>query len=207
MTGLFITVEGQDGAGKTSNLAYIEELLTAAGKDVVRTREPGGTELGEALRNLILHSTGKLDPHAELLMIFAARAQHLSQIIEPALAVGKWVLCDRFTDATYAYQGAGSGIDEGVIATLENLVQGTRRPDLTLLLDVDPLVAGRRSTQRSEPDRFESEGQSFKQRVRAAYMNMASRDADRFRVIDASRSLAEVQQQIRQDIERFLASR
>lgn len=207
MTGLFITVEGQDGAGKTSNLAYIEELLTAAGKDVVRTREPGGTELGEALRNLILHSTGKLDPHAELLMIFAARAQHLSQIIEPALAVGKWVLCDRFTDATYAYQGAGSGIDEGVIATLENLVQGTRRPDLTLLLDVDPLVAGRRSTQRSEPDRFESEGQSFKQRVRAAYMNMASRDADRFRVIDASRSLAEVQKQIRQDIERFLASR
>ena len=167
--GRFITVEGSEGVGKSSNLDFIESLLREAGKDVVRTREPGGTELGETLRGILLDARQKaICDDAELLLMFAARAQHLAEVIRPALAAGKWVLCDRFTDATYAYQGGGRGIPFDRIAVLEQWVQGDLRPDLTLLLDM-PVEAGlARAGARSEPDRFEQEQTTFFERVRRA---------------------------------------
>ncbi|HEB67065.1 MAG TPA: dTMP kinase [Gammaproteobacteria bacterium] len=204
--GRFITVEGSEGVGKSSNLDFIESLLREAGKDVVRTREPGGTELGETLRGILLDARQKaICDDAELLLMFAARAQHLAEVIRPALAAGKWVLCDRFTDATYAYQGGGRGIPFDRIAVLEQWVQGDLRPDLTLLLDM-PVEAGlARAGARSEPDRFEQEQTTFFERVRRAYLERARQAPDRFRIIDASPPLPEVQAQIRKALEPFLA--
>src|SRR6056300_856793 len=150
----FITVEGGEGVGKTTNMGLIQSILESRGFEVCITREPGGTALGEMLRTSLLNP--ELEPPvamAELLMIFAARAQHINTVIEPALAAGQWVLCDRFTDATYAYQGFGRGIDLPAIATLEQLVQGERRPDVTVLLDLDPLVGLERAQKRAELDR------------------------------------------------------
>lgn len=204
--GRFITVEGSEGVGKSSNLDFIETLLREAGKDVVRTREPGGTELGETLRGILLDARQKaICDDAELLLMFAARAQHLTEVIRPALAAGKWVLCDRFTDATYAYQGGGRGIPFARIAVLEQWVQGDLRPDLTLLLDM-PVAAGlARAGARSEPDRFEQEQIAFFERVRRAYLERARQAPERFRIIDASPPLPEVQDQIRKVMEPFLA--
>lgn len=202
--GRFITVEGGEGVGKTTNLDFIESLLRESGHDVIRTREPGGTPLAESVRELLLapreESVAEL---TELLLVFAARAQHIAQVIKPALARGQWVLCDRFTDATYAYQGAGRGMDTDAIATLEQLVQQDLRPDLTLLLDVPVEIGMARASARSAPDRFESEQLNFFELVRAEYLRRAAAEPERFTVIDASPSLADVQMQITHAIKTF----
>ena len=197
MKGKFITVEGIEGVGKTTNIEFIHQQLQAAGRDVVLTREPGGTPLGEAVRGLLLDPeyTG-MDSTCELQLMFAARAEHLAKIVWPALEKGQWVLCDRFTDATYAYQGGGRGIDTGVIARLEELVQGDFRPDLTLLLDVPVAVGLARANKRGALDRFEQEKVEFFERVRSAYLDMAKRYSERYRVIDAGQPLEAVQQQL-----------
>ena len=195
MQGKFITVEGIEGVGKTTNMEFIHQQLLASGRDVVVTREPGGTPLGEAIRGLLLDPryTG-MDSTCELQLMFAARAEHLARVIRPALQQGQWVLCDRFTDATYAYQGGGRGIDKTIIARLEELVQGDFRPDLTLLLDVPVEVGLARAGQRGGLDRFEQEKRAFFERVRAAYLDMAREHPQRYRVIDAGQPLQQVQQ-------------
>lgn len=193
--GRFITLEGVEGAGKTTLLHYVSELIAATGRQVTVTREPGGTPLGEALRELLLaHRQNGMTADSELLLMFAARAEHLACVIEPALAAGRWVVCDRFTDATYAYQGGGRGIAAPRIAALETWVQGTRRPDLTLLLDL-PVALGRTrtTTRRGAPDRFEVEHDAFFERVRAAYLAQAQAYPQRYCVIDASQPLTQVQ--------------
>jgi len=197
MKGKFITVEGIEGVGKTTNIDFIHQQLQAAGRDVVLTREPGGTPLAEAIRGLLLDPayTG-MDSTCELQLMFAARAEHLAKVVWPALEQGQWVLCDRFTDATYAYQGGGRGIDSGVIARLEELVQGDFRPDLTLLLDVPVEIGLARAGKRGALDRFEQEKVAFFERVRNTYLEMAQRSPDRYRVIDASLPLNDVQNQI-----------
>ena len=197
MKGKFITIEGIEGVGKTTNIDFIQQQLQAAGREVVLTREPGGTPLGEAIRGLLLDSqyTG-MDSTCELQLMFAARAEHLARVVWPALEKGQWVLCDRFTDATYAYQGGGRGIDTGVIARLEQLVQGDFRPDLVLLLDVPVTVGLARAGKRGSLDRFEQEEVEFFERVRSAYLEMAQCTPERYRIIDASLPLGEVQKQI-----------
>jgi len=205
--GRFITVEGQDGAGKTTSLERIEQIVTAAGFTVRRTREPGGTALGDSLRELILHGGAEeIDPRAELLLIFAARAQHVSRVIEPALAAGTWVLCDRFTDATYAYQGGGRGLDAALIGQLASAVQGAVRPDLTLLLDVDIEVGAERRRRAGKPDRFERQAAAFRRRVRDAYLARARSEPGRFRVIDAGRSAAQVGRCIEAAVRQYIDS-
>ena len=195
--GLFITFEGGEGVGKSTNMAFLETHLTERGVTLEVTREPGGTRLGEDIRELLLVPRGEaVDPMSELLMIFAARAQHISERIEPALAAGKWVLCDRFTDATYAYQSGGRGLDAGAVRALEQLVQGLLRPDYTLLLDAPVETGMQRALDRGELDRFEQEQVDFFQRVRRTYLQLAEQSSGRFRVIDASQPLEEVQQQM-----------
>ncbi len=186
MNGRFITLEGIEGAGKTSQLAALEAFLRARGLGCVVTREPGGTVLGEELRGLLLaHRHEGMGVDTELLLMFAARAEHLERVIRPALARGEWVLCDRFTDATYAYQGAGRGVNRERIAELECWVQGELRPDLTLLLDV-PVTAGlARAGRRGQADRFEAQNAVFFEQVRRGYLALA-KDNPRYRVIDAS---------------------
>lgn len=196
--GKFITVEGGEGAGKSSNLSFIQAYLEGRGKDVVFSREPGGTPLGEDIRQLLLgHRHTGMSPDTELLLVFAARAEHLAQKIRPALKSGKWVLCDRFTDASYAYQGGGRGIDHGHIRELERWLQGDLVPDLTLLLDLPVRTGLERAGKRSDPDRFEVEEESFFERVRQAYLDIARRQPRRVKVIDAELPLSEVQQQIK----------
>jgi len=205
--GRFITIEGQDGAGKTSNLAFARALLEEANVNVVVTREPGGTRLGEALRELLLNGHDlQIDPMAELLMIFAARAQHLRQQIIPALEAGNWVLCDRFTDATFAYQSGGRGLPWDHVQRLETMVQRGLRPDLTLLLDVDLETGLARSGSRDAKtsDRFESEHDAFKLRVRGTYKNLARMHPQRIKIIDASSGLDTVQRQIHEVLTLFL---
>jgi dTMP kinase len=196
-TGRFITLEGSEGCGKSTNLEYIRGWLERTGKAVVVSREPGGTPLGEAIRGLLLdHRNGEMCDDTELLLMFAARAQHLHEVVRPAVAGGKWVLCDRFTDATYAYQGGGRGISMERIATLERWVQGELRPDLTILLDI-PVEEGLvRASGRSEPDRFEREQAAFFERVRRTYLDRAASEPQRFRVVDASLPLEQVQAQL-----------
>jgi dTMP kinase len=195
--GIFITLEGGEGAGKSTNLAFIRQWLERAGRTVVVTREPGGTELGERVREILLHSRAlSITPESELLLMFAARAEHIARVIRPALAEGKVVLCDRFTDASYAYQGGGRGMAAARIEVIENWVQGNLRPDLTLLLDI-PVESGReRAGQRSAPDRFEQENNDFFGRVRAVYLARAAQGPGRIRIVDASQPLAQVEQQI-----------
>jgi dTMP kinase len=203
--GLFITLEGIEGAGKSSSLDYVEELLVQAGHEVIVTREPGGTPLGEHLRELLLHSADvEISADTETLLIFAARADHLRKVIEPALASGKTIVCDRFTDATYAYQGGGRGVPRERIAVLESWVQGELRPHLTLLLDVTPSTGLARAGNRSHPDRFEREDGEFFARVRQAYLEAAAREPARIRVIDAGAAPAEVKQQIQRAVREFL---
>jgi dTMP kinase len=204
MTGKFITVEGIEGVGKTTNIDFILQQLDAMGKDVVVTREPGGTPLGEAIRGLLLDPqyTG-MSPDCELQLMFAARAEHLARVIHPAMAAGKWVLCDRFTDATWAYQGGGRGLDAAKIAQLEELVQGGFRPDLTLLLDVPVVLGLERAGKRGKLDRFERETVEFFERVRQRYLDMANEQSGRYRVIDASQPLAVVQENLKTILESF----
>lgn len=199
---MFITLEGGEGVGKSTNIDFIADFFRQHNISFIQTREPGGTPLAESLRSLLLNNTDTETwcEMAELLVVFAARAQHLDQVIKPALAAGKVVLCDRFTDATYAYQGGGRGLDESAIEVLENLVQGQLRPDLTLLLDAPLDVGLARAAARGEPDRFESEQQVFFERVRAGYFRQADKNPQRFSIIDASRPLPAVQA----DIERAL---
>ncbi len=195
--GLFITLEGGEGAGKSTQLAYIRQRIEAAGIPLHVTREPGGTPLAEQIRTLLLdHRDEEMAPDTELLLMFAARAQHLARLVRPALARGEWVLCDRFTDATYAYQGGGRGIGFARIAVLEDWVQGELRPDLTLLLDLPVAVGMARAGRRGELDRFEREQRDFFERVRAAYLTRAEQAPQRFRVIDAAQDIAGVQRQI-----------
>ncbi len=191
--GKFITLEGMDGAGKTTHLECLREKLTARGVALTVTREPGGTPLGEALRKLLLDNHDSRHPDTEALMMFAARREHIAQVIEPALTAGRCVLCDRFTDATYAYQAGGSGMAWERVAELEQWVQGTLQPDLTLYFDLDPTVSRARARQDREPDRFEREKQAFYERVRAAYLRRAAEHPRRIRVIDASRTIPEIQ--------------
>jgi len=207
MTGKFITIEGIEGAGKTTCIQVVTEVTERQGISAIHTREPGGTDLGEDLRNLLLgHKHTGMSDDAELLMMFAARAQHIAQKIKPALDVGKWVLCDRFTDATYAYQGYGRGIPLEKIASLENWVQGALRPDLTLLMDLPVEVGMERAGKRSAPDRFESEAWDFFERIRKGYLSIAAEQPSRVKVIDASQDLANVQAQIRAAMEAFVNS-
>lgn len=194
LPGKFITVEGTEGVGKSTNMAFIEQWLISAGKELVITREPGGTELGEVLRKVLLDAKQQsMCDDTELLLMFAARAQHLEEVIKPALAKGIWVLCDRFTDATYAYQGGGRGIEMSRIAQLEQWVQGDLRPDMTLILDLPVELGLERAGKRSAPDRFELEKSSFFQKVRNTYLSRAAAQPDRYHVIDASPAINEVQ--------------
>jgi dTMP kinase len=198
--GRFMTIEGIEGVGKTTQVARISRALEGRGVAHVVTREPGGTALAEKIRDLVLSPREEpLPPVAELLLMFAARAVHLANHIEPNLSAGRWVICDRFTDATYAYQGAGRGMREADIARLETLVQGKRRPDLTLVLDVPVEVGLARSKKRDAGktrDRFERERAEFFERVRAGYLSRARAEPDRMAVIDAARPVAEVSAQI-----------
>jgi dTMP kinase len=204
MNGRFITLEGGEGAGKSTCLQAVVEELTAHGKAPLVTREPGGTALGEGLREFLLRPGMEIGARAELLMVFAARAQHVDTVIRPAVERGTWVLSDRFTDASFAYQGGGRGVAEESIEWLEQWVQQGLSPDLTLLLDVDPEVGLRRATGDREADRLEQEDLKFYQRVRAAYLQRAEAEPERFRVIDASRPLSDVVDQVRSCVRDFL---
>ena len=192
--GKFITLEGGEGVGKTTNLTFIKHYLQQHNISVVVTREPGGTALAERIRHLLLDKDSEaISEHAELLLIFAARAQHIKHVIEPALARGDWVLCDRFTDATYAYQGGGRNMRVSTIEWLENLVQGNLRPDLTVLLDTPVDIGIDRARARGVLDRFESEKISFFENVRRAYLLQAELHPERIKLIKANQPLADVQ--------------
>ena len=199
MRGKFITLEGIDGAGKTSHLPAIEALLGARGVRFVRTREPGGTPLGEKLRTLVLGDAMDLD--TEALLVFAARREHIVRTIAPALDAGEWVICDRFTDATFAYQGGGRGIAMQRLETLETWVQGPLQPDLTLYFDV-PVSVGlaRRKAASSVLDRFEQQDEAFFDRVRQAYLSRAAQFPGRFRVIDGNRPPADVWRSVEESV-------
>ncbi|OMH32660.1 dTMP kinase [Motiliproteus sp. MSK22-1] len=200
--GKFISVEGSEGVGKTTNLQFVQNYLKSRNIAFILTREPGGTPLAEELRNLLLtHREEPVSEDCELLLMFAARAQHLQQVIRPALSEGTWVLSDRFTDATYAYQGGGRSLSSEKIANLEKLVVASTKPDLTLLLDVPVEVGIDRAKGRGALDRFEQEQLDFFERVRRTYLLRAEQEPSRFRVIDAEQPLVEVQQQIQQALD------
>jgi dTMP kinase len=203
--GRFITLEGVEGAGKTTQLAVVRHCLEEKGIEVVTTREPGGSPIGERIRTLLLDPDCEgMATDTELLLMFAARAEHIAQKIRPALEQGIWVLCDRFTDATYAYQGGGRGVGTERIAFLEDYVQGSLRPDLTLLFDL-PVASGlSRAGKRSAPDRFESEAEGFFEAVRAAYLAIAESHPERVRLIDAAKPLPLVSDQVRSEVVAFL---
>lgn len=194
-TGRFISFEGIDGAGKTTHIDAVEQAWRAAGHEVVRTREPGGTALAESLRELVLHQP--MDALTEALLVFAARRDHIQQVIAPALARGAWVLCDRFTDATFAYQGAGRGFDLQVLAQLEGWVQQGLQPELTLLFDLSPAVAAARLRDARQPDRFESLDEAFFERVRGGYLARQAAHPDRFALVQADAAPQAVAAQVR----------
>ncbi|WP_296469942.1 dTMP kinase [Pigmentiphaga sp.] len=202
--GRFITLEGVDGAGKSTHLAWLVEQLRRYGLDVVQTREPGGTPLAEKLRELLLTESMRLD--TETLLMFAARCEHVRTVIEPALAEGKWVVCDRFTDATYAYQGGGRGLPRERIAILEQWVHGDLQPDMTWLFDV-PLSVSRERLGRSRAlDRFERENDAFFERTRAAYHARAQADPARFRIVDTTRPMAQVREDLLAQLDDYVRS-
>ncbi|WP_429256371.1 dTMP kinase [Paraburkholderia sp. GAS334] len=196
--GKFITFEGIDGAGKTTHLAWfrdrLAEKVAASGRAVVMTREPGGTKLGESLRDILLHQP--MDLETEALLMFAARREHLAEVIEPTLARGDWVLSDRFTDATFAYQGGGRGLPRDKLETLERWVQGGFQPDLTVLFDIPADTASERRSAAREPDRFESESDAFFNRTRAEYLRRVEEAPYRFAVIDSTQSIPKIQIQL-----------
>jgi len=205
--GKFITLEGSEGAGKSTAMQAVQDWAQESGIEFVVTREPGGTPLAEKIRELLLdksHTT--LCDDTELLLMFAARAQHPNELIKPSLASGQWILCDRFTDATYAYQGGGRGIDCDRIARLEQWVQGELRPDQTLLLDLPVEQGLARAGQRGDLDRFEQEKNSFFERVRNAYLDRAKQFPSQYNVIDASQSIEEVRQQIHRVLTKYKSS-
>lgn len=205
MRGRFITLEGIEGTGKSTNLAFVAGLVRQAGREVVVTREPGGTPLAEGIRELLLARREEaVPPTAETLLMFAARSVHLENLVRPALARGAWVVCDRFTDATFAYQGGGRGLDPARIAALEDWVQDGLSPDLTLLLDLEPEAGLARAGRRGDADRFENEALEFFRRVRAVYLERAHREPERFRVVDASLPLDRVRNEIKQHIKKIL---
>ncbi|MDG1495341.1 MAG: dTMP kinase [Porticoccaceae bacterium] len=204
MRGKFITIEGTEGVGKTTNIDFIQQWMDGKKLTYGSTREPGGTPLAEQLRELLLAPREEsVCNTAELLMVFAARAQHLNQVIEPMLGEGAWVLCDRFTDATYAYQGAGRHMRDDLIRDLELIVQGSLQPDLTIILDIPVQIGLARASERSAPDRFEQEQLEFFERVRNRYLQIAEDNPQRCVVIDASLNLEGVQAQITEALERF----
>ena len=204
MRGKFITIEGTEGVGKTTNIQFIQNWLESKQLAYLCTREPGGTPLAEQIRELLLAPREELVcDTAELLLMFAGRAQHLNQVIEPALTEGAWVLCDRFTDATYAYQGAGRGMGTSLIAELELIVQGSLRPDLTLILDIPVELGLKSASERSDPDRFEKEKTEFFDLVRNGYLDIARKHPDRCVVIDASQPLELVQRELTIALEAF----
>ena len=207
MPARFITVEGIEGVGKSTNLAFIRQFLRRHGKEVVLTREPGGTPLGESVRHLLLDPENhSMTPLTELLLVFAARAQHLDSVIKPALARGAWVVCDRFIDATYAYQGGGRQLAAERIAQLEEWVLQGIQPGLTLLLDAPVDIALQRANGRSAPDRFEQERADFFDRVRGRYLDRAHSYPRRIRIIDTSKPLATVQAQVGDLLSEFLGA-
>ena len=207
MVAKFITVEGTEGVGKTTNINFIKSWLRQKEVKFVATREPGGTPLAEEIRDLLLKPRDELVvSSAELLLMFAGRAQHLNKVILPALQADTWVLCDRFTDATYAYQGFGRQMSSELIVQLENIVQEDIRPDLTLLLDIPVEIGLERANDRGDPDRFEQEQQDFFNRVRAGYLSLANENSDRYVVIDASQELQGVQTDIALALDTFYKS-
>ena len=196
MAARFITFEGIDGAGKSSHVAFVADYLRSLGREVVTTREPGGTALGETIRAIVLNE--KMHPDTEALLVFASRREHLAEVIEPALARGAWVICDRFTDSTYAYQCGGRGLDAARVAPLEAFVHGNRQPDLTLLFDA-PVETARERLDRNtaNPDKFERERGEFFTRVREVYLARAATFASRIKVIDSSKSIEAIRDQLR----------
>jgi dTMP kinase len=203
--GLFITLEGIEGAGKSSLMDYISGLFTRAGHEVIQTREPGGTDTGEQIRKVLLDSNNSgLESSTELLLMFAARRQHIEEVIRPALALDQIVICDRFTDASYAYQGGGRGIEESRIKTLEDWVQLGLKPSLTLLFDLDVEIGLHRAGRRSQADRFEQEDILFFKRIRSCYLHRANNEPKRFRIIDAGKSLENVKQQTYKVLQKYL---
>lgn len=200
--GRFITLEGVDGAGKSTHTDWIADFLRAQGVEVVSTREPGGTPLGEKLRALVLTDTMGLD--TETLLMFAARCEHASQVIEPALARGAWVVCDRYTDATYAYQGGGRGLGAARVAVLEQWMQAGQ-PDRTWLFDVPLEVARARLADAREPDRFEREGAAFFERTRAAYHERAQAEPGRIHIVDSTQSIAQIRTELEAGLRALLA--
>lgn len=199
--GRFITLEGAEGVGKSTMVPVLVDALRARGLQVVQTREPGSTPLGERLRSILLDGADPIDADAELLLMFASRAQLIADVIRPALARGAWVVCDRFTDATFAYQGAGRGVDFARIETIEQWVQRGLQPDLTILLDADTATRHARTQKRGAPDRIESESADFFERVRAGYLRRADRHPGRFAVVDANPQFAQVQRQVQHVLE------
>ncbi|HZR01922.1 MAG TPA: dTMP kinase [Burkholderiales bacterium] len=197
MTGRFITLEGMDGAGKSTHIPWIAEVLEQSGRTVRVTREPGGTALGERLRELLLDPSQQVVPQTEALLMFAARRQHLETIILPALASGEFVVCDRFTDATFAYQGWGRGVSLDKLKVLEQWVQETFQPAITFYFDLPPEVARARMAGIRSPDRFEQEQEAFFDRVRRGYLSRAREFPERIRVIDATSSVDEVRAALR----------
>ena len=203
--GRFITLEGSEGVGKTTQMDYAETRLREAGLQVYRTREPGGTELSEKIRTLLLDPENRaMSADTELLLIFAARAQHLNEVIRPRLTAGTWVLCDRFTDATYAYQGGGRGLELQRIAGLEHWLQAGFKPDLTILLDAPVAVGLKRAHARGEADRFEQERSDFFERVRQVYLQRAAAFPEQFEIVDASASLDRVRADIGRVLDTYL---
>ncbi|MDH3640269.1 MAG: dTMP kinase [Gammaproteobacteria bacterium] len=204
--GKFITVEGIEGVGKSTNIAVIIECIESAGRKVVSTREPGGTPLAEDIRGLLVGHSDELIPEiAELLLIFAARSLNVNNVIIPALEAGTWVLCDRFTDSSRAYQGGGRGVPMETIDRLADWVHGDIWPDLTILLDEPVEIGMQRASRRGAPDRFEQERHDFFQRVRECYLNLAVREPGRFAVIDTSRPLPDVKAEVRSLMDRLLS--
>jgi dTMP kinase len=196
MHGKFITLEGIDGAGKSTHLTWLADFFRTRGVRAIVTREPGGTELGEKLRGLLLDKKQAMHLETEALLMFAARSEHLDKVIVPALARGEWVVCDRFTDATFAYQGSGRGVDWARLRILEQWVQGALQPDLTLLFDIAPEVGRQRAGSIKTPDRFEQEQNDFFQRVRDGYLRRAQENAARMRVIDAAADVEEIRRKL-----------
>lgn len=204
--GKFITIEGTEGVGKSTNIEFIKQYFVQKNIPLTITREPGGTPLAEEVRDLLLKNRSeKMDETAELLLVFAARAQHIENVILPALDCGNWVLCDRFTDATYAYQGGGRGLSLSLIKELEKKVQKGLQPDLTFLLDIDVKAGLERAAARAALDRFEQEKVEFFERVREAYLSRASDNPQRFFVVDARQPLTKVQSTIKEFLDQFLA--
>ena len=207
MASSFISIEGGEGAGKSTSIEYIKQKLEACGIECLVTREPGGTPMAEDIRQLLLqHRDEAVDPYTELLLMFASRRQHVQNVIRPALASGKWVICDRFTDASFAYQGFGRGLDKEFISSLKRWVHGDLNPNMTILFDLDITVGMARAGKRSDFDRIETETMSFFERVRHGYLTQAEAEPQRYRIVDASQSITGVEQQLDQFLAPLLAA-